>query len=129
MTRKTALVLAAGLAVFSTAAVAQERHDGDGRSLMEQGLSLFLEGLQEEMAPTLEGLQGVWDEIGPGLQEFLTDMGPRLGEVFSQVEDWSQYHAPEMLPNGDIIMRRKTPEGVVPEREEGEAGAESGVEL
>ena len=78
------------------------------------------------MAPTLEGLQGIWDEIGPGVQAFLAEMGPRLGEVFSKVEDWSQYHAPQMLPNGDIILRRKSPDDVVPE---GEEGAESGVEL
>ena len=30
-----------------------------------------------------------------------------MGRVLDEVEDWTMYEAPEMLPNGDIIMRRK----------------------
>lgn len=88
----------------------QAEEDSLGRSLMQEGMELFLKGLQDEIAPTLDGFQMMLDEIGPGLQGFLEEMGPKLGAVFSKVEDWSAYHAPEMLPNGDIILRKKTPE-------------------
>ena len=42
-------------------------------------------------------------------------MGPALGSILESVEDWSVYEAPEILPNGDIIIKRKpepeTPKG------------------
>jgi hypothetical protein len=34
-------------------------------------------------------------------------MGPKLRAVLDDVEDWSVYSPPEVLPNGDIIIRRK----------------------
>jgi hypothetical protein len=37
-------------------------------------------------------------------------MGPALRDLMDQVGDLSAYHAPEVLPNGDIIIRRKTPQ-------------------
>ncbi|MFY0660341.1 MAG: hypothetical protein JXR15_07590 [Shimia sp.] len=108
------------------AGLATAEETDNGRSLIEQGMELFLKGLQDEIAPTLDGFSALVEEIGPGLQGFLEEMGPKLGAVFSKVEDWSSYHAPEMLPNGDIIMRKKTPEemGQPPEDE-----ASGGVEL
>ena len=125
MTSGKTLCAALVLSVAATVAVAEE--DSSGRSLMEEGLELFFKGLQDEMAPTLEGLQSFMDEIGPGVQGFLQEMGPKLGAVFSKVEDWSQYHAPEMLPNGDIILRKKTPDELDATDEEAENGG--GVEL
>ncbi|GAA6182323.1 hypothetical protein NBRC116594_37610 [Shimia sp. NS0008-38b] len=110
MNRTKHLIFAAIIGLSAGAASAEEA--GDGQSLMERGLTLFFEGLQEEMAPTVESLNSLMEEIGPGVQGFLEDMGPRLGAVFSKVEDWSQYHAPEMLDNGDIILRKKTPEDI-----------------
>lgn len=65
-------------------------------SLMERGLELFLEGLVQEIEPALEGMQ-----------DFVAQMGPALGDILDQVEDWSVYAPPEILPNGDIIIRRK----------------------
>ena len=32
----------------------------------------------------------------------------------AKVGDLSAYHAPEVLPNGDIIIRRKTPQETEP---------------
>ncbi|NKW92109.1 hypothetical protein HGD87_06160 [Rhodobacteraceae bacterium R_SAG9] len=102
-----ACVLSVGLCLYAGGASAEE---GSGRSLMAEGMELFFKGLQDEIAPTLDEFTTLMEEIGPGLQGFLEEMGPKLGAVFSKVEDWSSYHAPEMLPNGDIIMRKKTPE-------------------
>jgi len=38
--------------------------------------------------------------------------------VLEEVEDWSQYEAPEVQPNGDIIIRRKPDAPVVTPEEE-----------
>ena len=77
------LILALGLAL-SGPALAQEAEE-EGRSLMEEGARLFWEGIRREM-------------------------GPALRDLMDQVGDLSAYHSPEVLPNGDIIIRRKTPQ-------------------
>lgn len=41
------------------------------------------------------------------LEQFMDEMGPALNEMQGLIEDWSNYAAPEILPNGDIIIRRK----------------------
>ncbi|AXI47465.1 hypothetical protein C1J03_16495 [Sulfitobacter sp. SK012] len=76
-------------------------------TLMERGAQMFLEGLLNEMAPALDDLSEFAEEMGPFLRDFATKMGPKLHELMGEVEDWSAYSAPEMLPNGDIIIRRK----------------------
>ena len=91
--------------------------DSDGPSLMERGAQMFLEGLMKEVEPRLDDLQGLAEEFGPAMRGFFAEMGPALGELMREVEDWSAYHPPEMLPNGDIIIRRKEPEPETPEAE------------
>jgi len=76
---------------------------------MERGAQLFFEGLMQEMSPALEEMSKLLDDAGPALQNFMVEMGPKLREVLDEVEDWSAYEAPEVLENGDIIMRRKAP--------------------
>jgi hypothetical protein len=76
-------------------------------SLMERGAQLFFEGLMQEMAPAFEGLSELMEDVGPALQDFMTEMGPQLRNMLQQVEDWSVYEAPEVMPNGDIVIRRK----------------------
>ncbi len=117
-----ACVLSVGLCLSAGGASSEE---DSGRSLMAEGMELFFKGLQDEIAPTLDGFTAMMEEIGPGLQGFLEEMGPKLGAVLSKVEDWSSYHAPEMLPNGDIIMRKKTPEEMgQPQEDEASGGIE-----
>lgn len=100
--------LAAALAVSLTAPLAAPVSAEDlGRSLMERGAELLLEGLQQEMAPALDDLRGLVDEFGPAMQGFVSEMGPAFSELLTEVKDWSRYHPPEVLPNGDIIIRRK----------------------
>lgn len=55
-----------------------------GAELLKRGTELLLQGLMQELAPALEQLR---DRIG----------------------DLSMYYPPEILPNGDIIIRRKVP--------------------
>ncbi|WP_170400445.1 hypothetical protein [Ruegeria arenilitoris] len=78
-----------------------------GKSLMEQGAELFFEGLRQEMEPALEDLQGLVTQFGPAMQSFFEQMGPALADLAGEVEDWSAYEPPEILPNGDIIIRKK----------------------
>ena len=46
----------------------------------------------------------------PALRDFAREMGPALADILGKIEDLSAYHPPEMLPNGDIIIRKKTPD-------------------
>ena len=74
-----------------------------GRSLMEEGAKLFLRGLMSEAEPML-------DEMGRSLREMepsLREMGPRLKLLVDLMGDVANYEAPERLPNGDILIRRK----------------------
>ncbi|MEL6452693.1 MAG: hypothetical protein AAFQ19_15670 [Pseudomonadota bacterium] len=88
-------------------AMAQEDGPSEGLSLMERGAQMLMEGLLEQMEPALDDLQGLAQEFGPALQDFASQMGPALRDLLDEVEDWSAYHPPEVLENGDIIIRRK----------------------
>lgn len=109
------ILLISTISVFLAApAMAQEDNE---KSLMEQGAELFFEGLRKEMEPALENLLGLAEELGPAMQSFLQQMGPALAELAAEVKDWSVYEPPEILPNGDIIIRRKpTQEPSEPEK-------------
>ncbi len=108
---KHVVMIALTLSLTPFAAQAEEER---GLSLMERGAQLFMEGLGKEMEPAFEGLEGLADQMGPALKNFATEMGPKLTELLEQVDDWSAYTAPEMLPNGDIIIRRKPDHPMVP---------------
>ncbi len=59
-----------------------------------------------------------WEELRKGLEElsedtqqffesWVDDLGPLLNSLHDKIDDLSQYELPEVLPNGDIIIRRK----------------------
>lgn len=102
---KYPVAIALALAVSASPAISQDA-DEDG-SMMQRGLELFFEGLRDEMSPTLRDLQDLAAEYGPAMRRFLAEMGPALADVIKEVEDWSRYEVPEILPNGDIIIRKK----------------------
>lgn len=91
----SSIILAVSLAAAPAApAVAQTEKDDirDGMDLLQEGTRLLLEGLMKEIGPALLELEG-------------------------KIYDLNAYRAPEVLPNGDIIIRRKvplTPEDQVP---------------
>ncbi|NSY38546.1 hypothetical protein [Leisingera sp. ANG59] len=115
---KHLILPAALIALMSAPLSAQEaEEEGTGPSLVERGAELFWEGLRQEMAPALEDLQGMMEEIGPSMGAFLAEMGPALADIAEQVEDWSAYELPEILPNGDIIIRKK-PKDNAPAKED-----------
>ena len=69
----------------------------DGFSLMEEGARLLFKGLMSSMEPAM-------DDVGRAL----TQMEPALRDLMALMGDIGNYHAPEMLENGDIFIRRKT---------------------
>ena len=103
MKQISAYVLA--LVVTTSGAMAQE--EKGGTSLMEEGAKLFFRGLMDEMEPALRELEGLADEIEPAIRSFAEEMGPALRDLMEQVEDWSAYEPPVVLPNGDILLKRK----------------------
>ena len=96
--------IALALALTSSGAFAQE---DEGTSLMEEGAKLFFRGLMEEMGPALRELEGLAEDIEPAIRSFAEEMGPALRDLMEQVEDWSAYEPPVVLPNGDILLKRK----------------------
>ena len=92
----------------------------DAPSLMERGAEMLLEGLLQEMEPALDDLQGLMDDLQPQFRNFVDQMGPALTDLLAQVEDFTAYHPPELLPNGDIILPRKTPEEMEDVPEDGD---------
>ena len=99
---------------FASTGLAEE---DDGFSLMEEGAKLFMRGIIQEMEPAIEELNALSQELEPALKQMMQEMGPAFAELLDKVDDITMYHPPEMLPNGDIILRRKqaeeaeTPEG------------------
>lgn len=74
----------------------------EGMSLIEKGARMLLQSLLDDVEPRMK-------ELGKGLDEALAEMGPALKDLLGRIDDFRNYHAPEMLPNGDIIIRRKSP--------------------
>ncbi|WP_212525367.1 hypothetical protein [Actibacterium sp. MT2.3-13A] len=95
MKRLAALTLSGLLACAP--AQAQEEGGGvkEGIDLLEEGARMFMRGLMDEMEPALR-------ELAEGME-------PALRRLLEIVDDFDAYHLPERLPNGDIILRRKTP--------------------
>lgn len=117
--RQIAVTAALGFAL-ALPAQAEDTSNDKGFSLMEEGARLLFEGLRQELKPALREMEGLSEQFEPALRGFVENMGPKLGELLEQVEDFSKYHPPELLPNGDIILRRKTPDEMDKDLPDGE---------
>ncbi len=87
MKRILTLIVAGSLALPALADTPAPQPDNElsrGAEMLSDGAKLLLRGLLAESA---EG----W------------------GQLTDWLDDLSQYEAPEMLPNGDILIRRKLP--------------------
>lgn len=99
---KQTIALTFAAALFFTPAVAEDNPDApdaemsEGLDLMEEGARMLMRGLIVELEPTLDALR-----------DSFQDMGPAFGTFLEQVDDLRNYQAPELLPNGDILMRRR----------------------
>ena len=82
----------------------------DTPGLMED----FFSNLLRDMGPQIEEFERLMSEFGPAMMAFLAEMGPALEDILARVQDWTAYEPPEMLPNGDIIIRKKPPSPAEP---------------
>jgi len=87
-------------------AFAEEEKEG-GFNLMEEGAQMILRGLMKEMEPAMDDIQSMMEDFGPAMEQFAAELGPVLAELLQKVDDLANYEQPEVLPNGDIIIRRK----------------------
>lgn len=93
------LIAPLALCLALTPAWAQDAPEADperGFSLMEEGAKLFFRGLMSEMEPAIA-------EMGRALGE-LEPMARQLSDL---IDDITAYQMPEVLDNGDILIRRK----------------------
>ncbi|MEI2805406.1 MAG: hypothetical protein V9G18_05540 [Albidovulum sp.] len=92
------------LTVAATPAVAEDAKPSaeEGFSLLEEGAKIILRSLMDEVEPALKDMHKQFGEA-------VGEMGPALQKLAEMIGDIRNYDPPEMLPNGDIILRRKTP--------------------
>lgn len=100
------ILIAACLALPIPALAQEEGEIGEGFSLMEEGAKLLFRGILNEMEPAIDDFAGLAQELEPALEMLSTQMGPALMEIFRTIDSVRYYEAPEILPNGDIIIRR-----------------------
>ena len=104
------IILAALLSVPLPALSQEGAPDGgeieEGFSLMEEGAKLLFRGLLSEVEPAIDEFSGLASELEPALELFATEFGPALYEMIQTLDSVRYYEAPEILPNGDIIIRR-----------------------
>ena len=94
------------LALLATPVAAQEAESPEPPTVMERGMRLFMEGLLQEMEPALRDLDDLAREAQPLLERLEGDLGAALEGLEGLA---GTYHPPEVLPNGDILIRRKEP--------------------
>lgn len=100
MTR-SAPALAAAIALFVTPVLAQDEEQPGSHRDMEEGMQMLSEGARKLLRGLVDRAEPEMRDLAESLRNFnLEGLGP---------EDLGQYHAPEVLPNGDIIIRRKIP--------------------
>ena len=104
-------------ALLAAPAVAQDEApdlpEEETPGLMQRGAEMFLRGLMNEMGPSLREMELA-----------LKDVQPEIRKLLALVDDLRNYQAPERLPNGDILIRRKpdapplvAPDGPTPPKE------------
>ncbi len=99
--RSAALALAIALGATPLAADSSETSPSnpelaEGVEMLSEGFRKMFRGLMDELEPAGEAAEQGWND----LVDWLGDL--------------SAYEAPEQLPNGDIIIRRK-PDAELPE--------------
>ena len=90
---RRALGAAAVLALLAAPAAAQDQEEESGRPLDRR---FFEEQLLDK-------------DMRQAIQNLIAAFGPVFQQFTEMMEDIPQYEAPEILPNGDILIRRKQP--------------------
>ena len=107
------IALATALALTAVPVAAQmtdppvEREEtSPGRDLIDEGVKLLFRGLLNEAEPALRDLEDFASRAGPKMRELTDRMGPALADILALIDDIQNYGPPELMPNGDIIIRR-----------------------
>jgi len=79
---------------------------GQGFDLMGQGADLLVRGLLDEMQPAMDQFGALAQQIGPAMDGLTSDLGLALAELLRQIDNIRYYQAPQILANGDILIRR-----------------------
>ena len=105
-----------GLLAFATPLTADEPPlvpENDKPAELPEGLGdLFermLRGFAEETAPHLRNLERQLQQMEPEIERF-----------WDSLRGMAQYHPPEILPNGDILIRRRQPDDAPPPEDQAE---------
>lgn len=72
----------------------------------------MLRGFAEDAAPHLRNLERQLQQIEPEIERF-----------WDSLRGMAQYHPPEILPNGDILIRRRQPDDAPPSEDQAEPEA------
>ncbi|MCB2110039.1 MAG: AAA+ family ATPase [Defluviimonas sp.] len=107
MTRMVPVLALAVLAALPLRAQEAGSSPEEGLSLIEQGARMLMRSMLAEVEPKLKDLH---EEFGQAFAE----MEPALRQLATMLGDLRNYHAPEILPNGDILIRRKQPGEATP---------------
>ena len=102
------------LCLTAAPATAEEagRSVDDGFSLLEEGATIIMRSFLDGMEPAMKDLK-------KGIGDAMAEMAPALRDLLAGIDDIRNYHPPQVMPNGDIILRRKTPaEKALPAPEE-----------
>jgi len=79
----------------------------EGFDLMGRGADLIMRGIVDEMGPAIDQFGAMAADIGPAMDALTTEMGLALAELYRQIDNIRYYQAPEILANGDILIRRR----------------------
>ncbi len=106
--------------VFCISFAAPLRAEPDASPPAEDGLAQPFFDLMERM------LRGFMTEIEPQLRDLergLDALEPQVQNFLDQMRGMTQYHPPEVLPNGDILLRRRAPDEIAPPPDDQDAGS------
>lgn len=70
-----------------------------------------------------DGLDDLADGMRRLFEGFQSDVAPLMEDLADRLKGLGDYHPPEVLPNGDIIIRRKRAEDAAPKAEPDAEGA------
>jgi len=101
------LILATCLALPLPAFAQEDGEIEEGFSLMEEGAKLLFRGILDEMETAIDVFMGLAGVLEPALEMLATEMGPALLDLIQTLDSVRYYERPEILPNGDIIIRRR----------------------
>lgn len=95
------LLLSLGLCAMALPAAAQDAPAP--KDDLREGVDLLGEGARRLFKGLIDGMEPSLQELGKSFAE----MEPVLRDLASRIGDIRNYDAPETLPNGDILIRRK----------------------